>query len=267
MVKQVRAKVDTVIKKKPVQSSLLADSEKKLIRGDQALEVLKARPDRNQHYYVELKDGSEWYFYRPHWNGLDDVVEGLKLNISYFNQRDNWDRYQGSGWRQCCLTSHCMAAEFLLDGEIGKGAKAKGYVEPEDLYGEVLAKYGDTTNVQAHTPCLKEFGLESYFTYSGSIKDLLRCLDAGVPVPIGVAYKASGHYVCAVGYSDRGVWIHDPYGVRLGLSDAYENMSGAYDFVSYDWLQLKWVDQGAEAGWMRVMTSVKGRSLGVPLGL
>lgn len=263
----IRANVDTLIKKKPVQSSLLTDSEKRLVRRNQVYDIRTAKPDKNQHYFVELEDGSQWYLYQPHWSGLNNAIGSVKLAVRYFNQRDNWDGYHGPGWRQCCLTAHCMAAEFLLDGEIGRNAKAKGYAEPEDLYGEVLAKYGDTTNPQAHTPCLREFGLESYFTYSGSIKDLLRCLDAGVPVPIGVAYKASGHYVCAVGYNDRGVWIHDPFGVRLGLSDAYENTSGAYDFVSYDWLQLKWVDQGSEAGWMRVFTHAKGKSLGVPNGL
>ena len=45
----------------------------------------------------------------------------------------------------------------------------------------------------------------SYFTRTGSIKDLLLCLDKGVPVPLGVAYKAGGHYVCAVGYKSDGV--------------------------------------------------------------
>jgi hypothetical protein len=96
---------------------------------------------------------------------------------------------------------------------------------------------------------------------------LVLCIDKGGPVPMGVAYNASGHYICAVGHRSDGVYIHDPYGVRMGLSDNYENTSGAYDFVTWDWLQAKWVDQGAEAGWMRVITAVNGKLTGVPRGL
>ena len=82
-----------------------------------------------------------------------------------------------------------------------------------------------------------------------------------------MAYKASGHYVCAVGYRSDGVYVHDPFGIRIGQTDNYENAAGDYDFVTWDWLQAKWVDQGNEAGWMRVITAVKGQSTGLPSNL
>ena len=265
---QIKALRKTYIKRKGVASSYLNDNEKISVKSGTIITVAEVKQNKNQHSWIRLKNGHEGFIYTPHWEFPANIKNNeVKLKVPYFSQRDNWDKYQGPGWRQCCLTSHCMAADFLLKGEISRQAEDKGYKEPEDLYGEVLAKYGDTTNPQAHTPTLKDFGIDSYFSHTGSIKDLLLCLDKGIPVPLGVAYKAGGHYVCAVGHKADGVYIHDPYGIRMGMTDNYENTSGAYDFVTWDWLQAKWVDQGSEAGWMRVITAVKGKSTGIPGGL
>lgn len=256
----------TWIKTQPISSESLLNSEKLLAEQGQTLNCEKIAPDINQHYWVKLtENGRQGYIYGPHWQ-LPKPKE-VKLPVRYASQMDNWGRYHGPGSRQCNLTCHSMTGDYLLNGDITKKAKAKGYLEAEDLYGEVLYKYGDTTNPQAHTPALRDFGIESYFTYTGSIKDLVLCLDKGVPVPIGVAYKSSGHYVCAVGHRADGVYIHDPFGTRLGTSDQYDPTPGIYDFCTWDWLKSKWVDQGSEAGWMRVCTAVKGKATGVPAGL
>lgn len=261
----IQASRDTYIKIKPIASNYLKETEKLKVAGGTVLKVASTRRDKHQHCYIQLSNGREGYIYQPHWI-LPNAQQNkeVKLQVPYFYQRDNWDKYHGPGSRQCNATTHCMAAEYLLKGEIGRKAQAKGYHEPEDYYGEVLYKYGDTTDPQAHTPTYRDFGLESYFTYTASIKDLLLCLDKGIPVPIGVAYKASGHYVCAVGHKSDGVYIHDPFGTRMGQTDNYDPAKGEYDFVSWDWLQAKWVDQGSEAGWMRVVTAVKGMSTGIP---
>jgi hypothetical protein len=261
---KIKPLAQTWIKIKPISSNYLNPSEKILVSAGHEITVDTIAHDKNQHLFIVV-NGKQGYIYGPHWSGIPK--REVKLPVTYASQRDNWDKHHGPGWRQCNLTAHSMAANFLLKGEITRRAKAKGYLEAEDLYGEILAKYGDTTNPQAHTPALRDFGLDSYFTYTGSIKDLVLCIDKGVPVPMGVAYKASGHYICAVGHRADGVYIHDPYGVRMGLSDNYENSSGAYDFVTWDWLQAKWIDQGAEAGWMRVITAVNGKLTGVPVGL
>lgn len=265
---QIRSLRETFIKIKPIASNYLLEEERVQIQGGLVLNVADLKQDRHQHHWIKLANGRQGYIYTPHWEFSEpDKKKEIKLAVPYFNQRDNWDKYHGPGGRQCNLTSHAMAADYLLQGEIAKKAKAKNYVEAEDLYGEVLAKYGDTTDPQAHTPALKDFGLDSYFSYTGSIKDLLLCLDKGIPIPLGVAYKASGHYVCAVGYRSDGVYVHDPFGIRIGQTDNYENAAGDYDFVTWDWLQAKWVDQGNEAGWMRVITAVKGQSTGLPSNL
>lgn len=265
---EIKALQSTYIKAKAVAANYLNENEKVAIKAGTAIKVKDVKQDINQHLWIKIPNDNEGLIYGPHWEiPQSHKANEVKLPVPYFNQRDNWDKYHGAGGRQCCLTSHCMAADFLLNREITFKAKDKGYKEPEDLYGEILVKYGDTTSPEAHTPALKDFGITSYFTRTGSIKDLLLCLDKGVPVPLGVAYKAGGHYVCAVGYKTDGVYIHDPFGIRIGMTDNYENASGAYDVVTWDWLQAKWVDMGNEAGWMRIITAVHGKETGVPGGL
>ncbi|MCM1981651.1 C39 family peptidase [Lyngbya confervoides] len=265
---QIKALRETYIKLKPVASNYLYDQEKVLVPSGTRITVEHANHDKHQHLWIQLPNQRQGFIYAPHWE-VSEVLRNqeIKLAVPYYSQRDNWEKFHGPGGRQCNLTAHCMAADYLLKGDLGRRAKEKGYQEAEDLYGEILYRYGDTTNPQAHTPALKDLGIESYFSYTGSIKDLILCLDHDVPVPMGVAYKASGHYVCAVGHKAEGVYIHDPFGIRMGMTDNYENSSGEYDFVTWEWLEAKWVDQGSEAGWMRVMTAVNGTSTGAPTGL
>lgn len=265
---EIKALQSTFVKAKAVAANYLYENEKIAIRSGTAIKIKDVKQDINQHLWIKIPNGNEGLIYGPHWDiPRSPKSNEVKLPVPYFNQRDNWEKFHGAGGRQCCLTAHCMAADYLLNREITFKAKDKGYKEPEDLYGEILFKYGDTTSPEAHTPALKEFEITSYFTRTGSIKDLLLCLDKGVPVPLGVAYKAGGHYVCAVGYKTDGVYIHDPFGIRIGMTDNYENASGDYDVVTWDWLQAKWVDIGNEAGWMRIITAVHGKETGVPRGL
>lgn len=264
----IRAKRDTKMKMRPIAHNYLKDEEWWQVPVGTKIACTVIMHDQHQHLFIEIEGGKRGYIYAPHWELPEsEKKKEVKLAVDYAWQRDNWEKYHGPGGRQCCLTVHSMCANYLLDGDLHKQAIAKGYVEAEDLYGEVLYQYGDTTNPQAHTPAMKDFGLDSYFTYTGSIKDLLLCLDKDVPVPMGVAYKASGHYILGVGYNEKGVYIHDPFGIRIGTTDNYDPSPGDYDFVTWDWLQAKFVDVGNEAGWMRVVTAVKGKPTGLPIGM
>ncbi len=192
----------------------------------------------------------------------------VKLEVPYFSQLDNATEYHGSGSRQCNLTSRAMFLGYLKPRLME--SVLTNYGELETFYGEVLAKYGDTTSHEANTKALSELGIESKFSYTLSINDLLDCLSKGYPMVLGVAYKSSGHMVVAVGYDlDRQiVFVHDPYGVRHGASNSYHvGANGSYDTYSFDLLKQVWVDMGDEAGWGRVPTSVNGKATGLSLGL
>lgn len=194
----------------------------------------------------------------------------MKLPVPYFSQIDNDSNLFGDGSRQCCMTSNAMAANFILADRglesLSQRAKRLGLNEPESAYGQILNKYGDTTDHTANTQALTELGLQSYFSTSLSIENAIASLDNKLPMPIGLHYKNSGHIVCLVGYDfdKQFFWVHDPYGIRAGRADYYEaigGQSGKYDRYSFGIMKELWASQGD--GWGRVFTSVGGKPTGL----
>lgn len=273
--------VDTFLKKRVLGSSDLADSEKVFVRKGATFDVTEYAPDRSQHLFLRLatpvtaRDSKTQlqsvYAYDPHIKVEGEIINQLiKLNVPYFSQLNNDPAIFGPGWRQCNTTSHAMLVDFLLKGELTQKAKQQGYPEPESVYMRIVGKYGDTTDMNAQTRALKDLGIESYFSQNLSSKDVLLSLKAGIPVVVGFAYKLSGHICLIVGHdSIQKAWlVHDPYGTRLGASDSYDiGIGGAYDPYTYDTMQKVFWDIGGEAGWGRIITSVKGASTGLPTGL
>jgi hypothetical protein len=275
------AQADTFLKKKLLGSTDLADSEKILIKKDQAFFVTEYNHDRNQHLFLTLAspltalDGKSQlqkvYAYDPHIKiEGEDLNQLIKLPVKYCSQLDNDETIFGPGWRQCNTTSNTMLADFVLSGALTTMAKAQGFPEPESVYMRIVGKYGDTTDHDAQTWALKELGIESYFSYALSAKDVLTSLKANIPVVVGFAYKGSGHICIIVGHDPtKKVWlVHDPYGTRHGASDSYDiGVGGAYDSYSYTVMQQIFWDSGGESGWGRIVTSIKGKPTGLLSGL
>lgn len=275
------AEFDTFLKKRLLGSEDLTDAEKIFMPKGKTFLVSEYSPDRNQHLYLKLaspviaKDGTTKidtvYAYDPHIKieGEEDR-QVIQLNVPYCCQLNNDPTIFGPGWRQCNTTSNTMLADYLLQGELTRRAKEQGYSEPESVYMRIVDRYGDTTDHQAQTLALKDLGIESYFSYTLSSKDVLASLRANVPVVVGFAYKSSGHICIVVGHDPiNKVWlVHDPYGTRHGASDSYDvGVGGPFDVYSYDVMQQIFWDQGGEAGWGRVVTSVKGKPTGLAADL
>ncbi len=176
------------------------------------------------------------------------------LSVPYFSQVDNATDDHGPGYRQCNLTVHAMAIDFLTKGALSKKAKELGFCEPESYYGKLLAHYGDTTKHLPHTQCIaQEFDIRSEWRYDLRKTDLIAQLDKQIPVPMGVAYKKAGHIILGVGYDDVGLLVHDPYGVRQGTSDSYNvGVSGAHDRYTWNLLNRIYWDKGSDCGWGRI---------------
>ncbi|MFZ9738119.1 MAG: C39 family peptidase [Prochlorotrichaceae cyanobacterium] len=272
---------NTFLKAKLLGSEDLKDSEKIFVPKDHVFYVVTCAPARNQHYELELASGlpardgktqlQNVFGYIPH---ID--VEGaetstiMKLPVKYCSQLDNDPSIFGPGWRQCNTTSNTMLADFLLKGELSRQAKAQGYPEPESVYMRIVQKYGDTTDHGAQTKALRDLKIESYFSYSLSPKDVLMSLQKGIPVVVGFAYKSSGHICIIVGYdpANQDWLVHDPYGTRHGASNSYDvGVGGEYDRYTNAVMQQIFWDQGSEAGWGRIVTSVNGQPTGLPTGL
>lgn len=157
-----------------------------------------------------------------------------------------------------------MIAKFLKPHLWGN------YVDFANGMQDALAPFGDSTDHEAVTRALRSLGIESYFSYTGSANDMAKSLFLGVPVLAGTAYKSGGHMLNFIGRTPSTIIAHDPYGVRAGASNNWVsigNNSGAFDTLSYNWLNLMVFDQGNEAGWLRFFTAVDGKPTGVPSGL
>jgi uncharacterized protein YvpB len=283
----ISAKKSTILKARNVDSGALSRSETVAIADGYVLPIQSILDDKNQHARVKLtqplkaNDGTEikeGFVYEPHWNIPFEVMpREIKLPVKYRTQIDNSTNLFGTGYRQCNLTSNAMALDYLLhkfgQKDLDTRAIEGGYREAESVYAQVLKKYGDTIYHEAHTSALKEFGVESYFSQTLSIADLIEVLNCQIPAPIGVSYKSSGHIICVVGYNPekKFFWVHDPYGSRCGSADSYACLggnAGAYDTYSLDCMRDIWGDCGnKESGWGRVFTKVAGQETGCKSGL
>lgn len=161
-----------------------------------------------------------------------------------------------------------MAANFILADRglesLEQRAKRLGLSEPESAYGQILNKYGDTTDHGANTQALADLGLESYFSTSLTLDDAIASLSKRLPMPIGLHYKSSGHIVCLIGYDLPGkrFFVHDPYGSRAGAEDYYNvtgGNAGANDAYSFDLMRLLWANPAD--GWGRIFTKVAGKAV------
>lgn len=192
------------------------------------------------------------------------------LNVDHFDQNDNDSDLFGPGWRQCCMTSNAMAANYILKQHglesLSVQAKRLGYSEAESVYGRILNTFGDTTDHDANTKALAEFGLESYWSTSLGIDQVIASVDADMPMPAGLIYKGSGHILCFTGYdrNRKKIIANDPYGVRNGAQDFYAivgGYSGKNDEFSFDLIRDIWANPND--GWGRVFTRVNGKPTGL----
>jgi uncharacterized protein YvpB len=279
----IRSEKSTLIKRFNLGSDELEKNDFVQFEVGKQLAIASIVDDKNQHAKVKFptplftsgEPMSEGYIYEPHWHiPIEMMPKEIKLDVTYRTQIDNSTNLFGTGYRQCNLTSNAMALDYLLEKSGKKNldtlAKEGGYREAESVYAQVLKKYGDTIYHDAHTRALQEFGIESYFSTTMSISDLIECLSCRVPVPLGVSYKSSGHIVLCVGYEPikKFFWIHDPYGCRSGSANCYAmigGVAGEYDKYSLDVMREVWGDVGnKESGWGRVFTNVKGVETGCP---
>ena len=182
------------------------------------------------------------------------------LNVPQYIQLNNTG---GEGYRECNLTVNAALCQYLT-GALDPSYKSQGFREPEDVYATVLAKYGETTDHLAQTKALRDFGIESYFSYNTNVDELAQMLRLGFPVVMGVDYKSSGHMVLAVGISEQGIIVQCPYGIRAGAHDWWyekfgQNAHAKQDLFTWGLVKQIFTVNSYDDGWARVITAVNGQ--------
>lgn len=196
-------------------------------------------------------------------------------NVPYFAQRDS----RPDGYRYCFAHAIAMLLGSIPALNYCDRALKNGYTQPENYYiSRLLSDGGETTYNNDHVICLKRhFDVDAYFSTTASPKDLRLSFEKGYPVPIGVAYKSSGHWLLAKGTRGSSWIINDPYGIRDGAASFYPtlatdaNRAGEDDSYSQGLMdQVFWdcaTDERRDAGWAILVTAIAGVPTGIPEGL
>lgn len=156
------------------------------------------------------------------------------LSVIYYSQRDN---YRDAD--RTCFSSTCaMALKHLKPNAI----------KSDDDYIRKVFSLGDTTDAAVQVRALTSFGVDAVFRQNANF-DLIRAqIDAGKTVPFGWVHRGpierptgSGHWALAIGYTETGLVVHDPWGEPDLISGATISSKGQSLQYSYKNLGRRWM--------------------------
>ena len=248
----------TLLKKRPVPSSELNDTEKAKVIQNRVIRNCTVLDHKDKHTYLELGFGlGKWWIFDEHWTGLvtptgvkpyaiDGKLHYLR-NFPYFYQQNNGPE----GWRQCQTSSIAMCLRYM---------DVPGINDDTD-YLKIVNKYGDTTYRESHFSALKELNVYSKFTISAHEEDVKDEIDQGRPIVAGILHHGTtsnptggGHFIVITGYDEESQsWLaQDPYGeldLVNGSWAATGAVSGKNIRYSYKNLNPRLFMQGGANGW------------------
>lgn len=197
----------------------------------------------------ELEDTSGWV---TTFRGKVEtpVIAPTVLDVPFFPQTDN---YRDPN-RTCNSSSCAMALEYFKPGSL-PGPKG------DDAYVRKVFAIGDSTDHSVQTKVLKDFGVDSRFSYNLTFADLDRELAAGRPVVIGFFHRGpissptGGHMAVVIGKKGDDYVMNDPYGsLNDGYTGPVTNGKGAVYKKSE--LARRWCPKGTD-GWGRIFEAKK----------
>ncbi|MBD2485171.1 C39 family peptidase [Planktothrix sp. FACHB-1365] len=227
---------ETILKLRPVASSQLSDAEKQGVKAGQEFKLLAYEPLRG-HIRVafradEFGEQSVWYVFDQHaeiYQGKDLVCpkprpQSIKLaNFPYRSQLDNYYNPTGS----CNVTSIAMCLQYL-----GVRRRTSGGQFEDELYEYALQKGYSRWSPYDLAKIVKDYGAKDYFAERATMEELQDWLADGKPAVIHGYFTSFGHVMPVVGYDEKGLLVHDPYGEWF--SSGYRtDLSGAYLRYSY----------------------------------
>lgn len=168
------------------------------------------------------------------------------IQVRYFSQRDSATEH---ALRMCFSSSCAMLLEALRPGAL-QGPNG------DDAYLGRVLRYGDTTEATSQVKALQSFGVDAQLIRNGTWKTIEGQIDKGIPVPLGILHKGpvtaptgGGHWICAIGYTDDAIIVHDPFGELDLVGGSYVNNWGARLRYSRANLARRWMVEGPGSGW------------------
>lgn len=168
------------------------------------------------------------------------------LQVRYFSQRDSATQH---ALRMCFSSSCAMLLETIKPGTLS-GPNG------DDTYLGRVMRYGDTTDAGSQLQALQSFGVQASFIRNASWGSIKAQIDKGIPMPMGIVHRGpvtaptgGGHWICAIGYSDDAITVHDPFGDLDLVSGNYVNNWGARLRYAKQHLGPRWMVEGSGSGW------------------
>lgn len=195
---------------------------------------------------LKKRDATHFQTWRADGKQEQPRTKTNPLQVRYFSQRDSATQH---ALRMCFSSSCAMLLETLKPGTL---------VGPngDDAYLGRVLRYGDTTEATSQIKALQSYGVEAQMVRNASWKTIEAQIDKGIPVPLGILHKGpvgaptgGGHWICAIGYSDDAIIVHDPFGDLDLVRGAYLNNWGARLRYSKKNLGLRWMIEGPGSGW------------------
>jgi uncharacterized protein YvpB len=237
---------DTLLKTRPLQSTVLSDKEKYPIKAGTQLNITIFEVQRD-HVKVTLSDepiqnSRVWFLYGLHitiFEGNKQVYptaqrpEKVQLDVPYKSQMDNMECPTGT----CNVTSIAMGLEYL---KIPRH-QTSGQFEDE-LYDYALDKGLDRHSPQDLAQIVNDYGGKDNFSENATTNQVKDWLAKGNPAVTHGYFTQSGHVIALVGYDSAGFIVHDPYGEWY--ADGYDvndpdgnNKKGRFQHYSYQMIQ------------------------------
>ena len=174
------------------------------------------------------------------------------LAVPYFYQHDSATSHGG---RMCYTSSMAMALDYIdpqkIDGD-------------DDWYLDIVLYFGDTVSSDAQVAAARSLGYSCQFVMDGSEGRLIKLLDQGIPVPIGILHHGTvdrptggGHWICLIGYDEKYFHVHDPFGELDVIHGGYPKAGpadGKFQKYTRKNLMKRWlIDESGSDGWYMVI--------------
>jgi uncharacterized protein YvpB len=236
---------DTLLKTRPLQSTVLSDQEKYPIKAGTQLNITIFEVQRD-HVKVTLSDepidnSRVWFLYGQHitiFEGNKQVYltaqrpETVQLDVPYKSQMDNMECPTGT----CNVTSIAMGLEYL---KISRH-------QTSGLFQDELYDYALDHGLDRHSPddlaqIVQDYGGKDHFTKNATIDQVKDWLANGNPAVTHGYFTQSGHVIALVGYDSTGFIVHDPYGEWFAdgydVNDPDDDEKGRFKHYSYQMIQ------------------------------
>jgi uncharacterized protein YvpB len=203
----------TSLKRQPIPSTQLPIDQKRPLSAGAQMEIIDFGPEQD-HVRLRLpNDSADWYASIFHIYVKDGAQQlfpkilpkQVRLDVPYRSQMNNAFNPTGA----CNVTSIAMGLLYF-----GIGPR-----QPDQFpqFEDELYDYTDRMGLNRHqapdlVKLFEAYGGRDDFSSTANLHDVKQWLSQQKPVIIQGYLTSFGHILVAVGYDEKGLIVHDPYG-------------------------------------------------------